>query len=238
MPKRPTRLPPEEEALMGRTDLLSQERFAEHVGVSAHEIYTLHQQGYFKAACAGGKGRGKQRLYTPEQVVLCRQFLKGRSGPSSRVPAPRGMPFSHFGDITAEDARKGFQALRAGKKLEDLVLDEGLHPDTVVSLTLAWSKLSGALFVSRETLDKISLLTLDGPLPIVTEADLLEVLTIASDDNLCTTCRKQKRSTCKKCLANAVFQGRQEEREKATRPVSNGANLHEDLANGQSSSLT
>lgn len=199
-----------------RADLLTPSRFAERVGVTTGEILKLHQRGIFLAAVHGGKGRGKQRLYTPEQVAECRQALRGVAQPRA-APAPK--LFNQFADVTAEDAQKGFRALRAGKDLEDLVLEDGLHPDTVVALMEAWTKLCGTIFVSAEILKQISLLTLDGPLPITSEKDLLEVLTIASSENACSACKKQRRSVCKKCVAVAVLQARQEERERMPPPA-------------------
>lgn len=187
---------------------MSASQFAERVGTSESSLYRLHQRGSFVAAIGGGKGRGRQRLYAPEQVAQCKQFLKGRVS-QPRPPGVLGSAFSHFGDITAEDARKGFQALRAGKKLEDLVLEEGLHPDTVVSLTHAWSRLTGSVFVSAATLAKIATLPLDGPVPIQSEEDLFEVLTIASRDTLCSVCKKHKKIACKNCVTDAVKQAHQ-----------------------------
>jgi hypothetical protein len=202
----------EEVALRGRTDLLSGTQFAARVGVSANEVSKLHRDGVFLAAIDGARGRGKQRLYTPEQIDDCRLVLKGRAQP--RALPLMANPFNQFADISAEDAQVGFRALHAKKALTDIVLEDGIHPDVVMALTHAWAKLTGGIFVPGEMLEKISLLTLNGPLPIRSDQDLYEVLVIAAEDQACMICNKQKSAICKKCVSTTLSQMRQEERER------------------------
>jgi hypothetical protein len=182
----------------------------------------MHREEIFVAAVDGGRGRGKQRLYAPEQVEECRSVLAGRALPrAADLPIPTPTPVAakakaaeNFAKISATDAQIGFKALHEGKKLTAIVVEDGLHPDVVIALTHAWAKLTGGIFISGEMLQQISLLTLDGPLPIASEQDLYDVLVIASDDQTCTLCNKQKRALCKKCVSTALAQTRQEERER------------------------
>jgi hypothetical protein len=199
------------EAFAGRTDLLSIQQFAHRVGVPASEVLRNHQEGYFLAAVGGGKGRGKQRLYAPEQVAEYKQMLKARE-PQAVSHLLDKVPYS------AEDAQRAFQALREGKTLAEIVLEKGIHPDVAMAIGQAWQRLTGAIFISGETLQKISGLALTGPLPVKNEDDLFEVLRIAADDTACTACKKSARTLCKKCVAQALLQARQEERDRLQPP--------------------
>ncbi len=205
----------------GRTDLLTVTQFAHRVGVTASEVKEMHLKGYFLAAIEGGKGRGKMRLYAPEQVEMYREMKKVKVQ-EGEIPGT-AVAFSGL------QAQAGFMSLREGKRLEDIVLEHGFHPDVVVGISRAWARLKNSVFLSAETLDAIAQLPIDGPIPITKEKDVYEVLKLAAESSTCLTCRKGQRTTCRKCVgqiaSQACIQVRQEERERAASTASAPAPL-------------
>lgn len=204
--------------------LLTPVQFAFRVDTTVKDLLRLHTQGTFLAFEPGGIGRGKQRMYRESQVADFLRIFGRRSTVDvsneeellklqerqSHVARLHLIPF------TGPQARTGFLALKEGKTFTDLVLEHGFHPDVARSIALSWAEMNESIFLSKATLDEIAKMSLDGPLPIKTEKDVLEVLTLASNEAQCRSCKKNQRAICcKRCVVQAIFEARQEEREKA-----------------------
>lgn len=97
-----------------------------------------------------------------------------------------------------------YRVFAEGRGNAACVAEFGIHPTTVQAIHASWAQIDAALYITAAALAKIQTLTLDGPLPIETEDDLIEVLTIAARGNepkLCALCSKGERSVCRRCAA-------------------------------------
>jgi hypothetical protein len=165
------------------------------VGAPIIEVIDKHRAGVFTAAIGGRRGRGAKTLYSQDQVEAWRAR-------ASREDIALGKEARrHF---TGEEARKCFRLFLEGKGTAECVSEFGIHPLTVEAIYASWKQTKGELHVSAAALAKIQLLTLDGPLPITCESDLVEVLEIAARGNEpqpCGLCNKGERLACRRCVA-------------------------------------
>ncbi len=99
---------------------------------------------------------------------------------------------------TPEEAALVFDALEAGKTLVQCVRECKVMPVTVELLAEAYARLTGGLFLKKDTVDAINILPLEGTFPLKNEKDLLAVLVAASAD-VCKTCSTRGRVLCKPC---------------------------------------
>lgn len=180
--------------------LLTTRQFASAVGASVLEVVDKHRAGVFVASIIGGKGRGAKTLYSQDQVEAWKARVALRDVSLTRNAR------QHF---TGDEARQCFKAFAEGLDNAHCVTEFGIHPLTVEAIRASWASMKASLFVPADYLEKIQSLTLDGPLPIKTVDDLLEVLQIASQKNEpkpCVTCRRGERAVCRRCVAVAKVQ--------------------------------
>jgi hypothetical protein len=207
--------------------LLTPHQFAFRVESTVKDLMRLHAQGTFAAFVPGGIGRGKQRLYREEQISDFLRLFGRRSSLDVKneeellklQETQSHVARLHLVPFTGDQAKTGFLALGAGKNFTDLVIEHGFHPDIARSIALSWSEMNENIVLSKSSLDAITLLPLDGPMPPKTEADVLAILKLAADEAQCRSCKRGLRAVCcKRCVLQALFEARQEEREKVQPP--------------------
>ncbi len=185
---------------------LTLEDFAKAVEEEPHILVHKHRAGIFCAAKKGSRGRGRTHLYSVEQIQQYRDLVAAGK--------PQHKYLDGSAAYTAADAKRAFELMAAveaqgrphEEALEACVTILGIHPAAVVAISQSRHQLQKGCFVSAEVLAKINRLPLDGPMPIVNEADLLEVLeALARGTEVpCTHCGKGLRSVCAGCYRRAA----------------------------------
>lgn len=184
---------------------LTTEQFAQAAGVPIHHIHYAMRTGELVPAVRGG-GRGHKRLFTHEQVQAFVQMredvakrIEKEANALMRAPVP-ALKFEYSG----EHARECFDAWDRGEKISYGIRKLGLHPAAVRAIWHEYTQIDGGIALPKETIDKIAMLNLDGPLPPRNHADVLELLQTASADARCEQCAERPKSVCVKCARAAI----------------------------------
>lgn len=159
------------------------------LGVSLSEIRRRDAIGQIRAVKRTSQGWW---LYHPADV----ERLRGRNPVS---PLTRK---SSSTDYTAEDASKVFDALDAGKTLVQCVKECMVLPEVVERIAVAYARLTGAVLLTKASMDVINELPLEGSFPLTGEAGVVEVLKTAAEET-CTDCNKRPKTMCKVCAVKA-----------------------------------
>ena len=114
---------------------------------------------------------------------------------------------SHVG-YSDEQGAKVFELLKAGKPLEDIVIETRYHPIIVRAAANDYASFTGGMIVSKASLDAIHALPIEGvEVPIVSEGALVDLLR-RYVELTCSSCkRRPPASRCMQCL-NAEAQER------------------------------
>jgi len=170
-------------------DLLTREELATRLGVSAAEIRRREALGQIRPS----KRRGQTPLYKENLVQRLAPLM-------SKVPLTKERQnYRKLYRYTAEDANRVYLMLREKKPLDQIVTELVLHPGVVQAITEEFVEMTGGIFISGPVMDRINELALDGNFPLVTDEDLLEVLTTCAEST-CSQCHKRPRSICKGCV--------------------------------------
>lgn len=208
--------------------LLTPNQFAHRVDSTVSELKRYHREGRFLAFQPGGDGRGKRRLYAPRQIEeFFQMFSRVVVKKTDEEVLRKQIQISetqrlHHVPFTAEQSRIAFIAFDEGHSATYLVTQRDFHPDVARATFVAWSEMSERLVVRKEIVELINRLPLTGPIPMRSDSDLLEVLTIASSENACGACKKRPRCFCKMCVASVIKEARREEQERLKALVESG----------------
>lgn len=181
--------------------------FARAIDRSVSLVSKLLKAGKLRPEMKTGSGRTACNWFTPQQVAEFKAGLTtqqeyakaygltalGVDPRSTDAPTPRRSAF------TGIEAQKCFVAFEEGKSIRECVKAFGIHPNVVAVIKDAWAQTDGEVTLSRRQLDLIAELPLNGPLPIKTADDLIEVLRLAADDHTCTRCHKKRGKVCQGC---------------------------------------
>lgn len=170
---------------MPKNGSIKRQETADILGVSVSEVRRLERTG---------KLRPKER--NPQGVWL---FDLEEVTEMARARRPVGpIPRKSLEAYTPEEAGKVFTALAAGKSLVECVLECKMMPRTIEVIAADYARLTGGMFICKETMDAINVLSLEGTFPLKSERDLLDVMKTASEDT-CKKCNSRSRVFCKPC---------------------------------------
>ncbi len=161
--------------------LLTRFEVADMLGISVSEVRRREAIGSLPVAKRNSKG---WVLFHPEVVAM--------------QPKAVVLTRKSADAYTPEEAAKVFDALDAGKSLVQCVKECMVLPATVELIASAYARLTGAVFLSKPTMDIVNGLSLEGNFPVKNEAELLAVLQTAATDT-CGTCKSRARVLCKPC---------------------------------------
>lgn len=160
--------------------------------ISRYELDFLEQSGVIKPSMVNEHG---WRLYSH---TLVDEILSKRKSAQQQLGAPRlGAVSSTFSD---DQAQRVFKMLKDNARLEDIVIETGIHPSVVRSAAAEYSAFTGMIIVSKEGLDEIHQLPLEGELPLTDERMIIDLIKHYAVSK-CTSCRKRSPlSICLACL--------------------------------------
>lgn len=183
---------------------LTRAEFAHAVGISERQLQRLEAIGSWTPSVPNpGGGKGHRTLYAIEQVE---QFKKARRGLA--LPEP-----SIYRVFTAAEAKAGFEQLRLGSSVEDMVMCLEMHPDTACAIRDRWQQVRAeanhGIFVSPATIAAIEELPVSNPRP-KNEAELLAILREAAGENVCRACKERSPHICEPCSTAREAKARKE----------------------------
>lgn len=167
--------------------LLTRMEVAQRLGVSQSEIRRREAVGIIKAHKRNAKG---WVMFHPDALI----------GQSGTTPPEKRRPNQPY---TSDECASIFDALDAGKTLVQCVRECRVLPETVELIAVAYHRLTGSMHLSKETVDTINALPLEGTFPLKDEKALLEVLQTAAADT-CKKCNTRARVLCKPCALKAA----------------------------------
>lgn len=135
-------------------------------------------------------------LVSQEDIDFCLMHAKKTA---EAAPSP-----SLADRYTPDDASKMFAALKANKSVEDCVIELKIHPRAAMAIKRAWDDVRGQVTFTREQLDKIEKLGLDGEFPIEAPEQLMSVLESAAAEKACVTCKAKPGVMCRGCAKKEV----------------------------------
>lgn len=98
-----------------------------------------------------------------------------------------------------DEAKIVFMELKTGKNIEEIVIEQSLHPHVVLAIAQTWHQIKGGVLLTREVLAAIEKMPLQGELPITTPEGLVKVLTSSLGGTPCAKCLKHKARVCLDC---------------------------------------
>lgn len=188
--------------------------FARAVDEPVAVILDKHRIGLFRAAISHPTGgRGRATYYSREQVEHYNALKETAVDPITAIRV-----------YSAEEAKLGFAALRAGKSLQDLVIDLTIHPSRARAIADDFASLGGGLYLSQSEVNSILAMELPGPTKLEKGADILELLKAVGSESACS-CARGERSLCILCvndrIRKAVVAASQKQTETAPDPQEN-----------------
>lgn len=164
--------------------LIKRQEVADILGVTVSEVRRLERTGGIRPT-----RRNPQGVWLFDSVEI-RRIADTRK--------PTSLTRKSADPYTPDEAGIVFIALNAGKTLVECVLECKLMPRTVEIIAADYARLSGGMYLRKETMDVINGLALEGTFPLKGEPDLLDVLKAASADT-CKGCDTRARVFCKPC---------------------------------------
>lgn len=188
--------------------MVTRNMILEKSGISVTEFNSFLGRGIFIAK--GKTVRGW--VYYDEREVLLQISEHKQKTVKPEVEQQRLPPASTDGSepafsYTRDEGLLVFKLLSAGKPLHEVFLESQIHPVILKNIFRDYETFSNCIFVMKDTLDEINKLSLDGPFPVTSSGEILELLKIASSasDATCKTCSKREPVLCHTC-AKARFQ--------------------------------
>lgn len=196
----------------------------EQTGCTETELKSFEARGLVKATRRSGRG---WYLY-PEKIVDSVNELLGNNDQSKKMrrlsrlaeldanrPAPKMAAAIYHAKISysSDEAITVITMVKAGRKMDEIFLETKMHPSIVRVIVKDYEMMSGSFLVSKEVLDQINSLELDGVFPITNEQGLLNVLALAATDHKCAECKKRPRGNmCMPCSKERVVQSMRKKR--------------------------
>ncbi len=177
-----------------KQELITREEAAMRLGFSIPELRRRERLGQIKYA---KKGAHNTYLYNANDVKALADLI-------GRVR----------GQYTPAEAAAVFKLLKEGRSNIDCVIEAGVDPVAVEAIAEQYGILSKGFYVSAEVMKRINSMPIDGPLPIVSENDLIEFIG-AIGGAKCLECDKKPRAFCQGCVREALKKARNEGKEKA-----------------------
>jgi hypothetical protein len=170
--------------------VFKRQQVADALGVTVSEVRRLERTGAIRPIRRNAQGVW---LFDATEV---------RAMADERKPV-RGLTRKSNDSYTPEEAGAVFDALDAGKTLVQCVRECKLMPRTVETIALDYARLTGGMYVRKETMDIINGLSLEGTFPLKGDDDLLDVLKTAATDT-CKECKTRSRTYCKVCTVKVA----------------------------------
>jgi len=164
--------------------LLTREEAAKRIRLSVGEFRRLQR---LKEIMPATKGSRKELLFRVQDV----DNLVKHSSPSKSV------------EYAPAEASMVFEAMSRGLSAIQCVIELSLRPPVVEALAVLYSSMNLALYIPAPVVEAITRMDLDGPLPLKTPEDLLEVLRILVGRR-CLSCGERAPHLCKVCVKKLV----------------------------------
>ena len=179
--------------------LVSRGMLLQKSGLTAAELRSLESSGLVKPA--GKNGRG----WTMYEEALIPLISKKAISPENRPAAlPSAKQLDRVVQYTTSEAVLVFGLFRQGMALEDIILETHIHPTVVTMIKRDYEDMTGTLFVSKATLDKVNSLPLDCPLPIKTQEDIYTAMSSIASSIICGRCKVKPKRYCHGCVSEII----------------------------------
>lgn len=104
-------------------------------------------------------------------------------------------------DYTKGEAAAAFKEFEKGKNAIQAVVELAISPEAAESLYITYLSMKGALLLPETTLKQIEAMEIDGPLPLKSPDDLIDLLTgiLKLAMPKCPACKTHDARFCKSC---------------------------------------
>lgn len=157
------------------------------LGMSVGELRRRERLGHIKPVARGSKNKC---LYLISDVEDFKDAL-----------------YKQKDKFTPDQAAIIFQLLEQGKTRTQCVIEAKIHPEIVDTVAQHYATLSGGLMISQAGLKTINSMTMDGPLPVGTEKEIIELIEYLGKAT-CLECHKKPRAFCHGCVKTALKKAR------------------------------
>lgn len=186
--------------------LITASEFRDRSGLTSSLFMKLVKRGELVAV---GRNVAGWALYHEADVARISEKFKGQLG----IVARREGLFEGACEYTTTEAYEIMSRLKKNMPMHEIFLETKLHPVIIQSVQRDWARMHQGMFLSKDDLDDINKLPLEGSFPITTPRELYEVLLIASKDKPCGQCNQRPRSgTCLSCARKAIYAAKRSER--------------------------
>ena len=164
----------------------------ERTGITKTELRRLQQRGFARIVKRNSKNWG---LYDESVVDEIARVTHERPVRFSSVAASAPV------DYSSAEAVSVIKLLRAGRTLEDALIETELHPAVVLAIAKDHQHVAGSILLLPAQVESLNRLPFDGPRPIRTAEELVGVLESAASEVSCSACKRKQRSTlCASCI--------------------------------------
>lgn len=179
--------------------LITKGMLLEKSGLTKAELRSLESQGMVRPA---GKNARGWALY---EACIVPVISKKSIAPEDRPAAlPSHKQLDRVVQYTTSEAVLVFGMFKKGMPLEDVILETHIHPTVVTMIRRDYEEMTGTLFVSRSTLERINALPLDCPLPLKTQDDLYTAMGSLASSVICGRCKTKPKRYCSGCVSEMV----------------------------------
>lgn len=179
--------------------MLTQQEFLERSGLSARDFRMLvHRRRLLAIATSPGGWT----LYDAADVDRVRLLRNG----GGHVSTISGINQHGAVDYSIEDGKKVFDLLQKGVRHDAIFMQTSIHPRVIEAIVVDFARMSRTIVLSKEILDQINELPIDGvTLPVTSGADVLQAIAVALRTQRCQACKKLPRShQCVGCTRAAI----------------------------------
>jgi hypothetical protein len=108
------------------------------------------------------------------------------------------------GYYSAETASVVFGELNRGKPLDEIIVQAAVHPEAALAIQVAYGRVKGGLYLSKEDLEALSRLPFRAAWPPKEGKDLVRALEGALAGARCHRCKERPARLCSTCIAAVV----------------------------------
>lgn len=168
----------------------------EQTGVTDSAIKGFEQRGLVNVEALNDRNWG---LYREEAVEKVRRLAVDRP---TRLASIRRT--AQEVTYTSREAKDVFVALQEGRTLDQIVIEQDMHPSVVQVIARDYQYVAGAILLLKPVVDEINAMPFDGPRPLREGDDVLVVLRQALR-RMCGSCGARRSSVfCTSCTRDRL----------------------------------
>lgn len=194
------------------------------LSLSMTQFRSLYAQGVLKAVRRGSRG---EHLYPEGTIEELKKYLsevavQQNADPGKLLPATRDpvVPYS------MEECTAVFERLQQGESPVVISLATKIHPAVMNVILKDYARLSGSMWITKETVDALNRITKLPSLPIDSDnliENFEELIEMHARATKCVTCAKSARpENCAGCQGKANGTSANGARGRRTTPTPNG----------------